>query len=269
VIPFDDAGRTRGQPDAAKTPVAHFGADCRAGLDWLSIHPKVAPVKIGVVGFCIGGHPAAALAMDPKQSSLWLGFLRSGIVNLKDGEVRASYTAADGLGEGRVNDLRFDPDGALWVATEGGLSRLKNGRIAALSGKNGLPCDSVHWVVEDDAHAFWLVTPCGVLRIDRPELEAWAAAVDRDKDAKRTVQPRYSTVRTGVRSRAFAGGYTPHDAKSAAGKIFTTFDGVSVIEPRHVAFNKLRPPVRVEQVTSDRKIYEAGSEGAGSCGFRR
>src|SRR5207245_1066453 len=32
VIPFDDAGRTRGQQDAAKTPVAHFDADCRAGL---------------------------------------------------------------------------------------------------------------------------------------------------------------------------------------------------------------------------------------------
>src|SRR5258707_13243141 len=56
VIPFDDAGRTRGQQDAAKTPVAHFDADCRVGLDWLSIHPKVAPGKIGVVGFCIGGH---------------------------------------------------------------------------------------------------------------------------------------------------------------------------------------------------------------------
>src|SRR5262252_8299826 len=32
VIPFDDAGRTRGQQDAAKTPVAHFDTDCRAGL---------------------------------------------------------------------------------------------------------------------------------------------------------------------------------------------------------------------------------------------
>lgn len=45
VIPFDDAGRTHGQPDAAKTPVAHFEADCRAGLDWLSEHPKVARRK--------------------------------------------------------------------------------------------------------------------------------------------------------------------------------------------------------------------------------
>jgi len=65
VIPFDDAGRTRGQQDAAKTPVAHFDADCRAGLDWLSIHPKVAPGKIGVVGFCIGGHLGFRAAFQP------------------------------------------------------------------------------------------------------------------------------------------------------------------------------------------------------------
>jgi carboxymethylenebutenolidase len=58
VIPFDDTGRTRGQQDAAKSPVADFDADCRAGLDWLSKHPKVARGKIGVVGYCIGGHLA-------------------------------------------------------------------------------------------------------------------------------------------------------------------------------------------------------------------
>jgi carboxymethylenebutenolidase len=65
VIPFDDAGRTRGQQDAAKTPVAHFDADCRAGLDWLSKHPKVALGKIGAVGFCIGGHLAFRAAFQP------------------------------------------------------------------------------------------------------------------------------------------------------------------------------------------------------------
>jgi carboxymethylenebutenolidase len=64
-IPFDDAGRTRGQQDAAKTPVAHFDADCRAGLDWLSHHPKVAPGKIGAMGFCIGGHLAFRAALQP------------------------------------------------------------------------------------------------------------------------------------------------------------------------------------------------------------
>ena len=65
VIPFDDAGRTRGQQDAAKTPVAHFDGDCRAGLDWLGNYPKVAREQIGVVGFCIGGHLAFRAAFQP------------------------------------------------------------------------------------------------------------------------------------------------------------------------------------------------------------
>jgi carboxymethylenebutenolidase len=65
VIPFDDAGRTRGQQDAAKTPVADFDADCRSGLDWLSKHPKVASGKIGAMGFCIGGHLAFRAAFQP------------------------------------------------------------------------------------------------------------------------------------------------------------------------------------------------------------
>jgi len=64
VIAFDDAGRTRGQQDAAKTPVADFDADCRAGLDWLGKYPKVAAGKIGAVGFCIGGHLAFRAAFQ-------------------------------------------------------------------------------------------------------------------------------------------------------------------------------------------------------------
>src|SRR5437764_6755396 len=41
VIPFDDAGKTRGLEDALKTPVAHFDADCRIVLDYLKGHPAV------------------------------------------------------------------------------------------------------------------------------------------------------------------------------------------------------------------------------------
>ena len=66
VIAFDDAGRTRGQQDAAKTPVADFDADCRAGLDWLSKDPRVARGKIGAMGFCIGGHLAFRAAFQPE-----------------------------------------------------------------------------------------------------------------------------------------------------------------------------------------------------------
>src|ERR1700736_5905547 len=46
-IPFDDAGRTRGLDDAAKTSVAEFDADCRATLDFLNNHPLVAKGRLG------------------------------------------------------------------------------------------------------------------------------------------------------------------------------------------------------------------------------
>src|SRR5580658_6949998 len=66
VIPFDDAGRTRGQEDAAKTPVAHFDEDRRAALDYLAKeHPRVAQEQLGAMGFCIGGHLAFRAALEP------------------------------------------------------------------------------------------------------------------------------------------------------------------------------------------------------------
>src|SRR4051812_12835697 len=38
VISFDDAGRTQGLEDAARTPVADFDEDCRAVIDYLTRH---------------------------------------------------------------------------------------------------------------------------------------------------------------------------------------------------------------------------------------
>jgi carboxymethylenebutenolidase len=98
-IPFDDAGRTRGQEDAAKTPVAHFDADCRAGLDWLATHPKVAREKIGAMGFCIGGHLAfrAALQSDVRATVCYYG------TGIHDGKLGKD---ADAGSLARAKDIR-------------------------------------------------------------------------------------------------------------------------------------------------------------------
>jgi carboxymethylenebutenolidase len=70
-IPFDDEGRTRGLEDAARTSVAEFDADCRAALDYLAAHPRVATGRLGAAGFCIGGHLAfrAALQEDVRATA--------------------------------------------------------------------------------------------------------------------------------------------------------------------------------------------------------
>jgi signal transduction histidine kinase/ligand-binding sensor domain-containing protein len=203
---------------------------------------------------------ASTLISDPSQGGLWLGFHLGGVSYFFDNQVRASFTAADGLGEGRVNHLRFDNDGALWAATDGGLSRLKHGRIVTLTSKNGLPCDTVHWSMEDSARDLWVYSACGLLRIARADLDEWVAAVDKDKDTKQAVHATVFDSSDGVRILAIGGHYSPQVAKSPDGRLwFLPWDGASVIDPAHTPFNQVPPPVNIEQITADRKSYDASS----------
>jgi len=204
---------------------------------------------------------ASALAADRLHGGLWIGFALGGVSYFTGGQVRAYYTVAEGLAGGRVNDLRFDRDGTLWAATEGGLSRLKNGTVATLTSKNGLPCDRIYWVMEDDGGSFWLYTACGLIRIARAEMDAWAVAAEKDKYATQTVQPTVFDPSDGVRILGSSGHFSPQVAKSSDGKLwFLPWDGVSVVDPRHLPFNTLLPPVHVEQIIADRKSYEAASD---------
>ncbi|MBV9929185.1 MAG: PAS domain-containing protein [Acidobacteria bacterium] len=201
---------------------------------------------------------AWSVVADPRQGGLWLGFSQGDVAYFADGGVRAWYTAKDGLGAGRVNGFMLDPDGTLWVATEGGLSRLKNGRIATLKSEQGLPCDTVHWVMEGDDHSFWLYTPCGLVRVARSEVDAWAAAVEKGEDTRQRVRVTVLDSSDGVRSRVSMGGYVPHVAKTADGRLwFLPQDGVSVVDPLRLPVNRIPPPVSIEQVTADRKPYDA------------
>jgi len=101
VIPFDDAGRDRGMGDAAKTPVADFDADCRVGLDWLRGHAKTARGQLGAMGFCIGGHLAFRVALQPDVRAA-VCFYGTGIHNGKlgkDADAGSLQRAAEIRGE--------------------------------------------------------------------------------------------------------------------------------------------------------------------------
>ena len=195
---------------------------------------------------------ASALVSDRVQGGLWLGFFQGGVAYFEDAQVRASYAAADGLGRGRVNDLHLDRDGTLWAATEGGLSRLKTGRVATLTSKNGLPCDAVHWAMEDDVRSVWLYMACGLVRIARPDLDAWA------DDPSHTIKTAVLNSSDGVRSGVDFPSWSPHAARFPDGRLwFAAPDGVSVVDPRHLPFNNLPPPVHVESVKVNGKEVAA------------
>ena len=198
--------------------------------------------------------PATAVMHDGRQGGLWLGFRDGGVAHLNGGQSRASYGAAEGLGEGFVYGFYVDRGGALWVATEGGLSRINEGRILTLTNQNGLPCNTVHWMREDDAGSVWLYMACGLVRVARSELDAWAA------QPNLTIHGTVFDSSDGVSSHRFAGGYNSNVATAADGKLwFARVGGVSVLDPHHLPTNKLPPPVHIEQVVADGKTYEASN----------
>jgi signal transduction histidine kinase len=54
--------------------------------------------------------------------------------------------------------------------------------------------------------------------------------------------------------------YNPPITKSLDDRIwFVSFDGVSVIDPRHLPFNKIPPPVHIERITANGKTYDASN----------
>jgi carboxymethylenebutenolidase len=101
LIPFDDAGRARGLLDASRTPVAHFDADARSALDYLAGHRAVVPERLGVAGFCIGGHLAFRAALQPDVRAT-VSFYGTGIHDGKLGtetDARSLERAAEIRGE--------------------------------------------------------------------------------------------------------------------------------------------------------------------------
>ena len=186
------------------------------------------------------------LTPDPHRGGLWIGG-RQRFAYFRDGEVQRAYGATDGVPEGDVNDLHLDDDGTVWASTDNGLVQLRDGKLRVLTTSNGLPCASVDWLREDEAHTSELLMNCGLLRLPRADLEAWVQGSDRPGSAT------FLEAQDGVRIRRNPSyGYRPIVTRSGDGKLwFNSLGGASVVDPRRLSKNELLPPVRIEQVTAD------------------
>jgi len=197
------------------------------------------------------------IAFDPARGGLWLGSVLGEIAFFADGQIRASY-AGDAPGKRAVHDLRLDPDGTLWAATEGGLIRLRNGHLTTLSSKDGLPCDIVHATIDDGAGSYWLYTACGIVRVARSDLDAWSDSGTQGSLSQGAIRTLLLDASDGVVNTIGEGSFSPNVAKSSDGRLwFATPDGAMTVDPRNLPRNSLPPPVHIEQITADRKSYEA------------
>jgi signal transduction histidine kinase/ligand-binding sensor domain-containing protein len=207
------------------------------------------------------GHAAFATAMiaDRVNGGLWLGFWDGGIAYVDEGSVRRAYQPGRDVAAGRVSSLASDADGTLWITTERGLTRLSRGTAVTLSSREGLPCDTVHGVIDDDAGSLWLNTRCGLVRIERRDVDAVAAG------RKPAVAYTLFDTSDGMRSQGdFAAGFTPAVARAKDGRLwFVIASGVAMVDPRRISVNANPPPVHIDKIVADRTRYDPPSSSGG------
>ena len=189
-----------------------------------------------------------AIAADP-NGGIWVSTVAGDLVRFQNGVVQTFPLKIAG---DLPRQIEAEPDGSLLVAAPSdGLFGLRNGSLQRLTKKNGLPCDGVLGFARDDQKNWWLEAPCGYISIAESEMERWWAYPDT------VMQYQLFDTLEGASTRIVP--FNPA-ARSPDGSLWFAADIVQTINPRHLLFNKLPPPVHIEQIIADHKAHEVDSD---------
>jgi signal transduction histidine kinase/ligand-binding sensor domain-containing protein len=201
-----------------------------------------------------GDYPLS-VAYDSQRMGIWFTTHQGDLFFLKGDRILRKYGVADGLGYGPVRVSEVDKDGGVWLTTKVGLAYLKDGKISLLGRRNGLPCDAVHWMRRGQDDNIWLYTECGLVSFSEADLQSWIA-----HPLHTVTITHYLDNTEGVECTTGSGWYTPLTAMTEDGRIlFAMETGLGVLDPHHLNYNALPPPVHIEEITADGREIEHSS----------
>jgi len=132
--------------------------------------------------------------LEGQHGNVWIGTLGAGLSRF-DGHRFTTLTVRDGLASNFINALAEDSnaanaaDGALWVGTDRGLNRLRDGRVdRTFTTAQGLPANDVRGLMVDDSGVLWVATQAGPAalrngKFERPARIAHAAVLALGQDS--------------------------------------------------------------------------------------
>ena len=203
----------------------------------------------------IAGEPfgdVRAIAQD-KSGALWFGTAGGGLVRRENGSFRR-FKKTDGLSSDFIECLHFADDGALWIGTFGsGLNRFKNGKFSVVNREQGLPNGVIGHIETDGREFFWMSSYGGILRASENDLNRCA-------DGKMAEVPFLTYgINDGLPTLEFSEGLQSAGGKTADGRLwFPTAKGLVAVDPARAKINPLPPPVRIEEMRVDGKLFADG-----------
>ncbi|UCH95509.1 MAG: SpoIIE family protein phosphatase [Candidatus Aminicenantes bacterium] len=192
------------------------------------------------------------------SGNLWIGSTEKGVVRLQgglltnesQGALCTHYSVRNGLTNNFVLCFYENQDGSLWIGTYGGgLNCFKDGKFVSCTTKDGLLCDEVYQVLEDNEEHLWMSSNKGILRVSKKELNDFA------NGKVNAVHPVLFNEAHGMKSRICNGGQ-PAGYKSRDGRLwFPTIKGLVMIDPASIKRKKNTrvPPVHIEEIIADNK----------------
>ena len=206
-------------------------------------------------------YPDVVNMAEDREGGLWLASaFPPALRYVLGGKTVLYYDERHGIPPTGVHSFNQDPSGALWFSTTTGLYRLRDGKVRAITAKNGLTTE-VTSILDDGKGNLWLPSDRGIFRLPLQELNDIA-------DGKiSSIPPITYGVAEGMKTSECNGG-VPGAWKARDGRLwFPTMRGVVAINPNAVSGP---PPVVLEEAwANDVKLARNGqtSVKAGSNTF--
>lgn len=189
-----------------------------------------------------------ALFQDTSER-LWVGTWAGLHILDADGRSLAHYRIADGLPGPIVWDIHRHSDGSLWLATNGGLTRVIDPeaitalKFESLSNRAGFPRGTIYGIASDRAGQLWLTGNQGLIRLDpvRGSFHVW-----RSSDGIAADEFAAGAMTVGAQGRLYIGGV----------------GGLTAVDPVQLHTQTERPNPRLASaVLGDRRVrLDAGPE---------
>ncbi|WP_115050325.1 ligand-binding sensor domain-containing diguanylate cyclase [Xanthomonas arboricola] len=216
------------------------------GVVWLATQRGVVKLVNGRrQPLAVQGLPTGVVtALASIDGALWMGSV-DGAAVLRDGTLQQLNLEARG---GARSVFGFQRIGeAVWISTDRGLYRVRNGRLARVGLEQGMPVDTVFQLINDRFGNAWISSNRGVLRTQLALLDAVA-----DGRGRLAIE-RYGEI-DGMGNAQANGSSGPSMIARADGSIWVvTAGGVSTVDPARLQrFRERRaPPAVIESVQQD------------------
>jgi PAS domain S-box-containing protein len=146
-----------------------------------------------------------------------------------------------------VRELTEEPDGTIWLATEGqALIRWKGGEARSYDTRVGMVDDTLYSVLDDNLGSLWVSSGRGIARIRKSEF------AEIDSGAIPSLNCLTFGRADGLLSASCSGSGGPSAVRLADGRLMMATDqGVAVIDPHLLQVNSQPPPVMIESIVAD------------------